>query len=449
MTSPSPIPLQPVPYPTTDERAEWKAYWNAQGQPWRTEPQIEKKRQKFLTERLTIVPNIEQSVYPFADVTLTRADVEWLLANHEDGCGPIDWSDEQQHRREGLDLRGARLDGENLSHLPLARLRTGITWIEWNSLTPEQIDRAAAHMQRVNLREAHLEGAILCHTNLQGAALYGVHLEDANVSEANMVGTVLYGANLERADLRGTHLEQAYLFRASLIGANLQDTFFDAGTNLEHVKLCREHEHVGVALADVHWGSANLSVIDWSTIHELGDEYEARHHKLSKEQIQDKEQRQEGLERYQTAVRANRQLTVALQTQGMNEDAARFAYRAQRLQRDVLWLQRRFGQFLLSLLLDLLAGYGYKPIRSFIAYLFVILGFATAYYLIGPHVHVSLTPLEAIVFSMTSFHGRGFSPGQGITLSNPLTVLAAIEAFVGLTIEVTFIATLTQRLFGK
>ena len=52
------------------------------------------------------------------------------------------------------------------------------------------------------------------------------------------------------------------------------------------------------------------------------------------------------------------------------------------------------------------------------------------------------------LFSMTSFHGRGFFPG-GITLDDPLTVVAAIEAFVGLLIEVTFIATLTQRLFGK
>lgn len=36
-----------------------------------------------------------------------------------------------------------------------------------------------------------------------------------------------------------------------------------------------------------------------------------------------------------------------------------------------------------------------------------------------------------------------------IALDDPLTILAALEAFVGLLIEVTFIATLTQRLFGK
>ena len=63
-------------------------------------------------------------------------------------------------------------------------------------------------------------------------------------------------------------------------------------------------------------------------------------------------------------------------------------------------------------------------------------------------VEPSLSPVGAWVFSMTSFHGHGFFPG-GIQLDDPLTVLAAIEAFVGLLIEVTFIATLSQRLFGK
>jgi len=58
------------------------------------------------------------------------------------------------------------------------------------------------------------------------------------------------------------------------------------------------------------------------------------------------------------------------------------------------------------------------------------------------------SPLGALVFSVTSFHGRGFFPG-GIKLDDPITVLAALEAVVGLTIEISFIATFTQRFFGK
>jgi hypothetical protein len=118
------------------------------------------------------------------------------------------------------------------------------------------------------------------------------------------------------------------------------------------------------------------------------------------------------------------------------------------MQRKVYWCQREFWPYFASLILDLLSGYGYKARRSLLAYLLVITTFATAYFIIGHTVGPPLSPLGSFVFSMTSFHGRGFFPG-GIGLDDPLTVVAAFEAFVGLLIEVTFIATLTQRLFGK
>ena len=86
--------------------------------------------------------------------------------------------------------------------------------------------------------------------------------------------------------------------------------------------------------------------------------------------------------------------------------------------------------------------------KGFLAYLLVILTFATTYFIIGHKIGPVLSPLGSVVFSMTSFHGRGFFPG-GITLDDPLTVVAAFEAFIGLLIEVTFIATLTRPLFGK
>jgi hypothetical protein len=52
------------------------------------------------------------------------------------------------------------------------------------------------------------------------------------------------------------------------------------------------------------------------------------------------------------------------------------------------------------------------------------------------------------VFSVTSFHGRGFFPGT-LSLEDTLTKLAAPEAVIGLVIEISFIATFTQRFFGK
>src|SRR5205807_4418139 len=118
------------------------------------------------------------------------------------------------------------------------------------------------------------------------------------------------------------------------------------------------------------------------------------------------------------------------------------------LQREVYWYQMDLRRYLFSLFLSLLTGYGFKPWRSFLSYILVISTFAIVYNLIGQTLGPSMSWVGSFVFSMTSFHGRGFFPG-GIALDDPLTVIAAIEAFVGLLIEVTFIATLTQRLFGK
>jgi hypothetical protein len=54
---------------------------------------------------------------------------------------------------------------------------------------------------------------------------------------------------------------------------------------------------------------------------------------------------------------------------------------------------------------------------------------------------------EALVLSVSAFHGRGFfqplqNPGD------PVAILAAAEAVIGLLIEISFIATFTQRFFG-
>src|SRR5215472_11624519 len=82
--------------PLNDKKEAWEAYWIHQGQPWRTEPEIDSERQKFLDERRQITPDMTEGLYPFKDIKLTRADVEWLLATHENGKGPVDWSDSSQ-----------------------------------------------------------------------------------------------------------------------------------------------------------------------------------------------------------------------------------------------------------------------------------------------------------------------------------------------------------------
>ncbi len=325
-------------------------------------------------------------------------------------------------RLEGANLRGARLEGANLRGAHLRRANLNAARAKW-----------------VTLIDAHLENA-----DLTWAVLEKARLEGADLREARLEGTDLREARLEGADLNQTQLEGVLLSRAT----------FDYITNLTDIVLTdtphwysaflkrTRHERIygPVSLADVHWNDVDLTVVDWSRMRRLGDERSKRRWWRTREESE-------------RATRANTQLAKQLRDAGLNDDADRFAYRAQVCQRGVHLLRLRFGRWLFSWLLFVVAGYGYRPLRTLFWYLAVIFGFAAVFFSVGPGAGVPLSPLGSLVFSITSFHGRGFfpggSPGHSVTLDDPLTVMAAMEAVVGLFIEISFIATFTQRYFGK
>ena len=424
--------------PLHDDKEAWKTYWQKQGQPWRTEPEIGLERQTYLTERLGIKPDIKQGIYPFKGISLSRADVEWLLAMHENGRGPVIWDEEkdkpEHDRRTGLDLRGANLRQVNLSRLPLAHMRGGLTDDEWLRVTKEQRSMAAvqlqqaalqgAKLQRANLNKAQLQGAILLQAQLQEANLNKAQLQEADLSEVELQGATLREAQLQGADLREAHLEGVRLNNATL----------------------SDEKYGTVLLADIKWGQVNLSVIDWEHTKELGDEQVARQEKDSEGERKDKQTR---LDEYKNAVRANRQLVVVLQDQGLNEVADHFTFRAQLLQRVVLRWQKQYGRWFFSGFLGALTGYGYRLWHIFVAYGLLICLFATVYYF-NPVPNLHLTWYQqvgwALVVSLTAFHTRT------TTIYTPDMLLGgvvALEGILGLVSEALFLAMLIQRFFGK
>ena len=90
-------------------------------------------------------------------------------------------------------------------------------------------------------------------------------------------------------------------------------------------------------------------------------------------------------------------------------------------------------------------------------YLGVLFGFAFLFFLagngwltfgLGASQYENLPWYEALILSVSSFHGRSFfQPLQ--TVGDPVAIIASMEAVFGLFIEVAFIATFTQRFFGK
>jgi len=211
----------------------------------------------------------------------------------------------------------------------------------------------------------------------------------------------------------------------------------------------------------VTFDNTNLTVVDWGLVTILGDERAARERNRRDGKPKDRQARLIG---YKAAVRANRVLAVALQAQGLSEDAARFAYRAQVLQRRVYRLQgfRKLGAYVFSLLVAALAGYGHRLWRIAFTRGLVVTLFALAYYVAGsqafeeafhgvigiPLLSEQHVPLrEAFLLSVTNIHGRVFT--GTFLLASLQAWFAAAEALCGLVIEGVFVAMLIQRFFGR
>jgi uncharacterized protein YjbI with pentapeptide repeats len=482
---------QPPPRPPS----AWPPYWSSHGQPWRTDPEIDSARQRQLEAYRSVAPNPRQGTYPLRGVKLSRADVEWLLATHENGKGPLDWQDEIQRQRKGLDLRGAVLSGD-LRGLPLSRLQGGLARDEWNGWAAaskellargaidmeaadlfgthlEQANLASAQLRQADLRLANLEGANLTGACLEGANLTGACLEGANLTGACLKGAYLTGADLVKANLHraqfegallfGTQLNDAYLVGACLEGANLTGAQLE-GADLRRARLGRailsgtlngidlseailaDENGTGPRLAAVQWGSIDLSVVDWSQIKQLDDEHVAYQREGSPNDVTIQ------LQAFKKAIRAYRQLALSLRNRGLAEEAAYFSYQAYALYRGALRHQVagkqarslgsrsvQLGRYLFASFLDLATGYGYKPWRSIIAYLLVVIVFALAYSAFN---HISFLP-DALVLSVTGFHGRSFFSSQsGLSA---FMVLIALESMVGLLMEISYIVVFTKR----
>jgi uncharacterized protein YjbI with pentapeptide repeats len=241
-------------------------------------------------------------------------------------------------------------------------------------------DIVSLHVEGADLRDAYLKGAVLRDAHLEGATLFRTVLEEADLFLAH-----LEGANFNRAILKG-----AFLVSASC----------DQNTRLNYATL------TGASFNQILFDNTNLTVVDWGRVPILGDETIARTSIYSRRSYGPPATADDitRLRNYRAAVRANRHLAVSLRAQGMNDDADRYAHRAQVLQRQVLVRQtletpaedyrsslvwfvasvdyrvRSLFTYVVSNVLDLISGYGYAPERSLATYFATIAIFAGLYY---------------------------------------------------------------------
>lgn len=90
------------------------------------------------------------------------------------------------------------------------------------------LDGASSELERVDLRDAELDGldiprVCFAHSNLEGAHLAGTQLVGATLSDTLLRNTDLSGADLREADLTSADLRGAVLLNANLTSAELRD----------------------------------------------------------------------------------------------------------------------------------------------------------------------------------------------------------------------------------
>lgn len=362
-------------------------------------------------------------------------------------------------RLDGAFLGGAQLQGAFLD-------RAMLTSAFLNGADLSRTSLYAAHLEKASLKGTSLEDAILERAVLDGADMSGAHMARADLSRASLVSAALNQADLSDATLYEAHLEQAYFTRACLLRTDLRRASFDANSRLNDALLNL------AAMYQVSFDRTNLSVVTWSDVRHLGDELIAVDPRATTTAYTSSGQRVETpgkwkqahtrAQEYTDAARAYRSLTVDLREQGVVKDATRFHFRAEVMSRRaslhravrrlrspwVVIAPLLFLPWLLSLLLSVVAGYGvYHVWRLAITYVVVVVAFAGAYFLVGHQAHTGLSAVDAMVLSLTLFHGRGLQPASSLT--DTMRAIASVEAILGLLVEGLFIAAFTRRITGS
>lgn len=293
-------------------------------------------------------------------------------------------------------------------------------------------------LQEAFLQEAKLQGAYLTGANLQGAYLPGAELQRASLGGVNLQRAFLVDARLQEASLTGAELQGSYLMEAELQGAildfaNLQETNLNGA----------DFESTGLFLTKFD----NSSL--WSARHI--DEI-AREEIMGDEEQDDKAK----LRRYEMASQIYRNLKNYFRNEGIYGKSGIYYYRERAVERKI-HKHRSIGEYLWSLFLDLLCGYGEKPRRIifsslawifFNSFIYFIFGIEKGVTEIGLSLQINVYEnamnfLNCWYFSFVTFTTLGYGDLHPVGITK---TFATIEAFTGVFMLALFVLTMGRKM---
>jgi len=389
---------------------------------------------------------------PFAGQKLGRSEIERLLVVSLPG---------------DLDLRGADLREADLSYLNLAGVRFGDD--DPIASDTERLEMAAK-LDRAKLVGAHLEGIIAPAVCFDGADMRAIHLKHANLMGASLVDvympqsdlseTRLTDANLSNATLTDAVLTNAVMVGVKLVGAHMRNVHLE-GTDLGLANLsgadlrfghCDEQTHCGGArlegafLDGLRFRDMDLTAIDWTPVHVLGEEVEASSSRPGTK-----------IPAYRVAARLYRRLGLALRAQGMTTEGSRFIARGRVMERRASWSDvaecwhgRRYLAIVPSLLKwvdmatpGIVTAYGEHPAWAIVWAGIITVVFSGLYMLTSP---THLTIGASILLSLSALLGHGYASLPDLFVSGTIVpYFSIVEAACGSVLLLLFTLALARR----
>jgi hypothetical protein len=418
-------------------------------------------------------------------VALSRADVEWLLLN-------------ELHLF--LDLGGKRL---SLAFADLTKV--DLSCLPLEGIDMSAADLSYANLIDANLKEARLEWAKLEETRLQGADLSkawmgGTDLRGARFNQQTRLnGTHFFTARpeLSAEGEEPVRLRRTDPLRLQVAGVQWNDAQVIYVADLHKAR--RLGDDSGYRFRS---RSSSTPLSDIKALRDLKMAPLA----LLKKKSNTRRGAVEYQECLQRVIGAYGQFAAMLDSQGLGHISRRMRYRSRQLERrlhppfeqkessrsldarvsrisrrtawisegsqktlrhlmcriafvfvdglvnpfrlkleQVSYAVRHYVKTFLSVILDLMCGYGYKPVRIIVAYLLTVGVFARIYATYPPSKDAP-HGWNTIWLSMIAFHGRGIV-NSTIGASSTLLWAPALEAAIGLVIEALLVAVIIRRLF--
>jgi hypothetical protein len=290
-------------------------------------------------------------------------------------------------------------------------------------------DLSSSNLKKVVIKNAHIEKANLSKACLSQSDLSGNHFFDAALDGADLVGADLSDCDITHCSMKGADLTKARLTQARIWNATLSDA------NLTEADL---------SCADL-WSSNLFNVKLWHTSFS-GTKSMSRLSFTGGSKVFDNPHINES--GALSAEEAYRDLKQYFINNGMYNDASWASFKEKTMERLVL-KKKGDWNYIPSLVMNILCGYGEKPYRIILTALSTIMLFALLYFSSGAIEHTvnpsySMRWFDYIYYSTITFTTVGY----GDFVPKPFCLfrlMAAVEAFSGVFVTGLFIFTLARK----